>query len=256
MNSIVFFDIDGTILNENKQIPLSTLAAIEKLQQKGIYTAIATGRGPFMFEDLRRTLKIDSYVSFNGQFVVVDNEPIYKNPLQKEKIHELTLLARRNDHPLVFMTNETMRANHSDHSYIHEGLNSLLFNHPPYDPQYYEKQDVYQSLLFCQTGEEQVYLEKFTDFQIIRWHNVSVDIIPKGGSKAEGIKKIIEKFGLQKEQVYAFGDGLNDLEMLEFVGTGVAMGNGHPKAKEASDFVTKSVDEDGIEYGLKKLGLL
>ena len=75
--------------------------------------------------------------------------------------------------------------------------------------------------------------------------------MPKGGSKAEGIKKLIEKLGFKMENVYAFGDGLNDIEMLQTVGTGVAMGNALDIVKEYADVVTTNVEDDGIVNGLK-----
>ncbi|MCV5432962.1 HAD hydrolase family protein, partial [Escherichia coli] len=84
----------------------------------------------------------------------------------------------------------------------------------------------------------------------------SMDIIPNGGSKAKGIEKFIERLGFNREQVYAFGDGLNDLEMIEAVGTGIVMGNGHEDLKKLANYVTKDVSEDGIYHGLKWAGLL
>ena len=91
--------------------------------------------------------------------------------------------------------------------------------------------EIYQSLLFCEIDEEKQYFKNYPKFDFIRWHPYSVDILPKGGSKAEGIKKMIDRLGFELKDVYAFGDGLNDLEMLKAVGTGVAMGNGVPEAK-------------------------
>uniref|UniRef100_UPI003081AFBA HAD hydrolase family protein n=1 Tax=Virgibacillus salexigens TaxID=61016 RepID=UPI003081AFBA len=58
-NKIVFFDIDGTILDHDKQIPLTTKKSIQKLKENGVYVAIATGRAPFMFEDIRKELQIE-----------------------------------------------------------------------------------------------------------------------------------------------------------------------------------------------------
>jgi len=76
------------------------------------------------------------------------------------------------------------------------------------------------------------------------------------GQKAEGIKKLINKLGFQMEDVYAFGDGLNDMEMLGEVGTGVAMGNAPDAVKKKAVYVTKSVSDNGIWHGLKELKLI
>lgn len=253
---IVFFDIDGTLLDEKKELPRSTVLAVQALREAGVYVAIATGRAPFMFADLRKKLGIDSFVSFNGQYVVFEGSVIYKNPLQRHKLHELKESAHENGHPLVFMDAENMRASVGDHPYIHESMGSLKFPHPPLDAAYYENRDIYQALLFCRPEEEYAYVQAYPEFRFVRWHSVSTDVLPFGGSKAEGIRKLIERIGIPKEDVYAFGDGLNDMEMLQFVGTGVAMGNAKEEVKKVADLVTKRVDEEGILYGLQQLELI
>ena len=78
MGKIVFLDIDGTILDSNKRIPDSTKEAVRLLKDNGVYVAIATGRAPFMFKEIREELEIDTYIALNGQMVVVDGKPIYQ----------------------------------------------------------------------------------------------------------------------------------------------------------------------------------
>ncbi len=253
---LVFFDIDGTLLNHDKQLPKSTKEAIFTLKRKGINVAIATGRAPFMYENLRDELEINTFVSFNGQYVVFEGEVLYTNPLNPEKLNELRNFALRNKHPLVYMNAEMMRSNVENHPFIHKSISSLKFEHPNYEPDFLANRDIYQTLLFCVREEEDKYIQSFPSFQFIRWHESSTDIIPYGGSKAEGIKKIMDALGVNREDVYAFGDGLNDAEMLDFVGTGVAMGNAEEIIKQRADIVTKSVDEDGIVHGLELVGLL
>lgn len=256
MDKIVFFDIDGTLLDHEKKLPASTKRSIKILQDNGVYVAIATGRAPFMFENLRKELNIDSFISFNGQYVVFENEIIYKNPLSKQYLRQLVDFSEQNNHSLVFMNDRTMKANVVHDSAIEKSLESLRFGHPEYDEFFYEHKDIYQVLLFCEQNEEEIYKIKYPHFHFIRWHEFSLDIIPNGGSKAEGIKKMIARLGFEMKDVYAFGDGLNDIEMLETVGNGVAMGNGHELAKKAATYETSSVEEDGIFEGLKKLGLI
>ncbi|MBT2678400.1 Cof-type HAD-IIB family hydrolase [Bacillus sp. ISL-35] len=256
MSKIVFFDIDGTLLDHDKNLPASTKEALEKLKENGIFVAIATGRAPFMFENLRKELDIDSFVSFNGQYVVFEGEPIYKNPLNNQKIEELYKEAKDQGHPVVFMNHQTMKSSVKHHHFIETSLGGLKFAHPEQDDRFYVDRDLFQTLLFCEEGREEFYRENYPEFTFIRWHPYSVDVLPAGGSKAEGIKKMVERLGFKPEDVYAFGDGLNDLEMLEAVGTGVAMGNAVPQLKELANMMTRDVDDDGIWHGLKKLNLI
>ncbi|MFB6467845.1 Cof-type HAD-IIB family hydrolase [Cytobacillus sp. Hz8] len=255
--SIIFFDIDGTLLNFDKKLPQSTKEAVFKLKELGHIVAIATGRAPFMFEGLRKELEIDTYVSYNGQYVVLNGEVLYTNPLNIASLEQLTEFALSNNHPVVFMDHEDMKANVPKHPFIKESIATLKIDHfPTHDPNYYKSHDLYQTLLFCPEGEEHQYIEKFTAFDYIRWHPVCVDILPKGGSKAKGIEKIVNALGIPANKQYAFGDGPNDFEMLTTIENSVAMGNGEEKLKKLAKYVTKSVEEDGILYGLQMIGLL
>lgn len=256
MKKIVFFDIDGTLLDDHKNLPNSTKKAIKLLKENGVFVAIATGRAPFMFEGLRDELEIDSYVSFNGQYVIFENKVIYENPLNTSDLKRFLNDTRKNQHPLVFMNEKTMKATVKHHPFIEISMGSLKFAHPEQDEDFYINRNMYQSLLFCKEQEEEHYFTDYPNFHFIRWHRYSVDVLPRGGSKAEGIKKMVEQLGFDLKDVYAFGDGLNDLEMLQTVGTGVAMGNGVPEAKEKADLVTSDVSNDGIWNGLKELQLI
>lgn len=255
--SIIFFDIDGTLLNHEKQLPSSAKQAIFQLKERGHMVAIATGRAPFMFEKLRRDLDIDTYISCNGAFVVLNGEVIYTNPLKIGALENLTEEALRNNHPVVFIDHDDMKMNVPEHAYIKESIDTLkLDRFPKYDPHYYKGRELYQSLLFCSEGEEEQYEREFQDFDFVRWHPLSLDLLPKGGSKAKGIEKLTEILGIPSERQYAFGDGLNDLEMLSTVVNSVAMGNAKDKVKEVAKYVTKSVEDDGIVHGLQMVGLL
>lgn len=254
--SVIFFDIDGTLLDHDKQLPSSTKEAIQELKRQGHIVAIATGRGPFMYKDLREELGINTYVSYNGQYVVVEGEEVYGNPLDKKGIKRLTEIALANEHPLVFMDPDFMKASVPEHPNITESISTLKVGLPSHDPLYYENNNIYQTLLFCTEEEEEQYVDAFPEFDFIRWHSVSMDVLPKDGSKAKGIEKAVEKMQMPLERVYAFGDGLNDIEMLSKVHNSVAMGNGVDEVKKLAKYVTKPVDEDGILHGLKMVGLL
>ena len=82
------------------------------------------------------------------------------------------------------------------------------------------------------------------------------DIVPAGGSKQAGMKKILEYYGIRNEECMAFGDGGNDIPMLQYAGIGVAMGNARPEVQQVANFVTRSVDDDGILFALKHFGIL
>ncbi|WP_066371390.1 Cof-type HAD-IIB family hydrolase [Neobacillus fumarioli] len=254
---MIFFDIDGTLLNHEKKLPESTKKAVTRLKELGHELAIATGRAPFMFENIREELGIHTYVSFNGQYVVYNGKPIFVNPLDQEALHLLTEFAKAENNPMIYQHHNGMYANVERHTYIEQGIGSLkIAAEPIFDPLFYKNNPVYQSLLFCTEDNEDVYREKFSQFDFIRWHEFSMDVLPAGGSKAKGIEQLIKYLNIPMESVYAFGDGLNDIEMLSFVKNSVAMGNAEEEVKQVAKYVTKDVNEDGILKGLQLVGLL
>lgn len=255
-DKIVFLDIDGTLLDHEKQIPHSAKEAIRQLKENRVTVAISTGRAPFMFQDILRELDIHSYVSINGQYVVDEDKVVYENPLDKDQLEKLQSYAVENEHPIVYQSATDMKSNVADHPYIKTGMASLKKKYPLQQSDYYKHLPIYQVLLFHEQEEQSKYEEMFPELRFVRWHQFSCDVMPANGSKANGIKQFIKQTGFQLEDTIAFGDGLNDLEMLQSVEIGVAMGNGVEEVKAVADLVTDDVTEDGLAKGLQKLGLI
>ncbi|WP_419873495.1 Cof-type HAD-IIB family hydrolase [Candidatus Pristimantibacillus sp. PTI5] len=253
---LIFFDIDGTLVDHEKKIPPSTRLAVKQLQEAGHELVIATGRGPFMLKPVSEELNIESYVSFNGSYAVYKGEVVYSHPLDPGRLAELAEITLKNKHPLVYMTPEGMRSSTHQTAYEEDANEALRMRLPPMDPEYYMGKEIYQCLLYCKEEDESCYKENFSELGFIRWHMFGSDILPPGGSKAKGIQALIERAGVRSEEVYAFGDGINDLEMLQYVCHSVAMGNASDEVKQAARYVTKDVTDDGIMYGLRMLGLL
>lgn len=253
---LVFLDIDGTIYDENKEIPQSTITAIQKLKENGHIVAIATGRAPYMFDAVLKATGIDTFVSLNGQIVVHNEKVVGKHPLNKQQLNRIVESAHENNHPLVFFGETAVYANVEENQHISESLGTLKMDYPEYHNTYYQEHPVYQSLIFHADDEDDKYDNKYEGLKFYRWHPLSRDIVPSDRSKAEGIKELSEKLGFSMQDVIAFGDGPNDIEMISEVGLGVAMGNAVAQLKEVCDFETNHVSEDGIYYACKELGLI
>jgi Cof subfamily protein (haloacid dehalogenase superfamily) len=253
---IVFLDIDGTILNTQGEIPQATKKAVRTLKDNGHYVAIATGRAPFMFEEIRQQLDITSFVSYNGQYVVFEGEVIHQNPIAREHLLHLYKEASEKEHAMVFMGESIMKASETDNGFIKESLASLGFTYPEIDKDYFHHEPIYQALLFCEEKEEETFASHHDHVRFIRWHPLSCDVLPKDGSKKVGLKKLLEAAQLSEKSAYACGDGLNDLEMIAYAGTGIVMGNAVPELKELADIQTAHVDENGLALGLKQAGLI
>lgn len=255
MNKFLFFDVDGTLYNSKKQLPASAKDAIFKARENGHEIAIATGRAPFMIRELLEELQIDTYVTFNGQYVVYKGKVIYTNQIANDRLTEILRFGATRNHPFVFLNEREMIATKAGYREIEESLATLHYPYPLIDANYYLQTPVYQTLLFANEQEQATYEQQFPDVSFVRWHRYSCDMLPKGGSKALGIKKLIDHIGFNMKDVIAFGDGLNDVEMLQEVGFGVAMGNGHEEAKKAASIVAGHVDENGLYEIMEELNI-
>jgi len=256
MNKILFFDVDGTLYNSEKILPASAKEALLEARRKGYEIAIATGRAPFMIQSLLEELDINTYVTFNGQYVVYRGEVVYTNGVDRDELAKIIAFGEERNEPVVFLDDKRMIASVGEHNMVSESLETLKYPYPELDSSYYMQNDVYQTLIFMEEKDEHLYEEAFPNVQFVRWHPYSCDILPKGGSKAAGIEKVLAKMGLTLEDAFAFGDGINDIEMLEAVGTGVAMGNGHERVKAVASHITDHVDADGLAKAMRYLKII
>lgn len=256
MKKILFFDVDGTLYNSEKILPASAKEALFEARRNGYELAIATGRAPFMIQTLLEELDINTYVTFNGQYVVYRGEVVYTNGVEKDELAKIIAFGEARNEPVVFLDDKQMIASVENNDMVAESLNTLKYQYPNLDSTYYMQNDVYQTLIFMEEKDEYLYREAFPNVQFVRWHRYSCDILPKGGSKAAGIEKVLEKMGLTLNDAIAFGDGMNDIEMLQAVGTGVAMGNGHERVKAVATHIAEHVDEDGLAKMMRQLNII
>lgn len=253
---ILFFDIDGTLYDHEKKLPESARRAIMAAREKGHLVAIATGRAPFMVGPVLEDLDVDTYICFNGQYVVHKGELIHGGIIEPEILARIKEKADRDRFPLIFMDDREMVATETGHPHVGDSLSSLKMPYPRASETFYMERPIHQALLFCTEQQEQEYAEAFPEMKFVRWHRTSTDILPAGTSKAGGMQRILDREGLMMSDAVAFGDGLNDIEMLEAAGAGVAMGNGHEEAKKKADYIAGDVSEDGIARILDQLKLI
>lgn len=260
---IIFFDIDDTLyLKQQDYIPHSIQPTIRQLKAKGIIPAIATGRTSCAFPPALNQLieqeQLDTFVTMNGQYVTHQNNTIKKYPLAKSQLVKLTQFFQQHQIDYAFITDhEILVSNISPQ--LENALNPITQNYRlNQDPDYLLQHDIFQLLAFYPAQQDQFIAEAniLHHVKTVRWHQDSVDIFDINGSKARGIKAILDHLGLNMQQAMAFGDGLNDIEMLQQVGIGVAMGNAHEQLKAQANYVTDSVAEHGIANFLRKVGVI
>jgi len=253
---IVFFDIDGTLVNDEKKIPQDTVDAIRELQASGVEAVIATGRAPYFFHPIAEQLGIDSFVCLNGAYVVYKGKAVFDREIPRQHVEALVNHASKHNHCLVFEGNSQFFTTDEARQPMIDSVSSLRVELPKRDPDFWKNESIYQVFLHCEEHEEHLYNDAVPELRYIRWHKHALDVLPLDGSKALGIKALLDHLGLNVNDAVAFGDGLNDIEMLNEVGLGIAMGNSHEEVKHYADYVTTHVDERGIRNGLIHAGLL
>ncbi|RUS45044.1 Cof-type HAD-IIB family hydrolase [Cohnella sp. AR92] len=253
---IAFFDIDGTLVDEEKQIPADAIEAIRRLKEKGIEPVIATGRAPYFFRNLAEQIGIESYVSLNGAYVKYKGREMHQQLIPPEVLEKLVALAKKNKHELVFEGKDAYFSTSPEHPSVYEAIASLKVEHPGADADFWKKEGIYQVFLHCESGEEHLYPQELPELRFVRWHAKAMDVLPNDGSKAAGIQSLLDQLGIKPEEAIAFGDGLNDKEMLQLVGLGIAMGNSHEELLPYADYVTANVDDGGVKKGLEYAGVL
>lgn len=253
---IVFFDVDGTITNhEDGSIPRSTIEAIKALKNKGVKVVAATGRPLSMCKELQE-LGIETYITANGGYVKHLQKIIHKVPMDKSTIREVMEFAKLENNGLSFYTEEFSMNGITDKEILSALKETLSLNEYPEINDLIHNEDVFLLCLFANDEAVEKYKLKFPHLTFKRWHPYVLNVLQEDISKSLAIIKTLDFFGIDKSEAIAFGDGENDIDMLELVGLGIAMGNGNQRLKKVADFVTKPSSEDGIDYALKKYGVI
>ncbi|MDW0118196.1 Cof-type HAD-IIB family hydrolase [Sporosarcina thermotolerans] len=253
---IIFFDVDGTLINyEDGCISTSTKNAIRTLKSKGIKLVAATGRPLSMCQELK-TLGIETFITANGAYTKHQDEVIHKIPLPKHIVHSVKEIAEENKQSLSFFTEElTMNGIQSPLTFQAMSETLSLTEYPKLNEENHNE-EIYLMCLYA--GEEIIrdYEIQFPNLIFQRWHPHIVNVLHEDVSKSIAIKEVLKYFNIHYSEAIAFGDGDNDIDMLEMVGYGISMGNGSDKLKKSADFVTKKSNEDGIEFALRYLQLI
>ena len=253
----VFFDIDGTLVSfATHTVPNSARCAIEQLRQQGVKVFIATGR-LMKHVSVVDDIDVDGYITVNGGYcITAQGEVIYERYFDPETVERVIALSEKYGFDLTVMTHEGMYVNCMGSRV--EKIASMIHIMPKVADlrAIASSQPVVQMCPYISADLEPEIMSQLPDCVGSRWIETFMDINIKGVDKSLGVNEVMRYYGLTMGEAMAFGDGGNDLPMVRDAAVGVAMGNACEELKKAADYVTTSVDEDGVERALKYFGLI
>ena len=272
---IVFFDIDGTLLDRNGVIPESAKEGVKQLKENGHLRFICTGRPMCMMEEKLLDMDFDGIVCGAGTHVEYGTENIHYQEYTQEEIKFILEVLEEYNIDFIFEGKEKLYIRKSAFDFKEGKMSGLV----------QKMKEITHAIEDCDEFSVVKFTSHFNDENLKQMDEIVeklspvcaaiihdnmvfegqkdgeapiqiVEFVPKGMSKAEGIKKTIEFLGIDWHNTYAFGDSNNDLEMLSYVNHSVAMGNSSEKAKKASKYLTDDINKDGIFNGLVRLELI
>ena len=252
MIKAAFFDIDGTLLSfTTHRVSEGTIRAFDRLHAAGVRTFISSGRPMVLIPPM--PVSFEGYITMNGGLVFTPDQVLLSNPIPASDIETWLDLAKdRNICTMIFTADGMMLAQPNE-----AGLklrDQLEFTMPPVvDIETMRQQEAFQIIALMPAELDSKVASLLPHCRLPRWHPAFTDIVTYDNSKAHGMEVICRHFGIRQEETLAFGDGANDIEMLQWAGIGVAMGNAEQIVKDHADLVTADVDHEGIEQAVNQI---
>ncbi|MDF2802175.1 MAG: HAD-superfamily hydrolase, subfamily [Anaerocolumna sp.] len=257
----MFFDIDGTILTlDTHEVPNSTIKAIKEARSKGHLTFINTGRTYFNIDKEIREIGFDGYVCGCGTYVNAEGTVITNVTIAENECHRIIDILRKHKIDAVL---EGLNDVYFDSYLYTEDMKKIQsnFNVMGYGiEKNWDSKDFVFDKLFAKASDE-ANIEEFirdlgAQYDYIDRGNRFGEIMPKGYSKASGIKRLLDHYGISIEDAYVFGDSSNDLAMFEYIPNSVAMGESDECIYNKASFITKDIKNDGIYHAMKHFSII
>ena len=253
----VFFDIDGTLVSfTTHTVPDSAREAIKRLRERGIKVFIATGR-LLRHTDVVRDIEVDGYITVNGSYCLTSSgEVIYEQAFPQQTVERIFSFMEQYGFAMELMTQENIFVEEITPE-VQRAIDMVDIV-PAIAPlrEIAAKQKVFQVCPYISHELEQEILPQLPECVGSRWTELFMDVNMRGIDKSIAARKVMEYYGFTMDESMAFGDGGNDLPMVRDAAVGVAMGNACDELKAVADYITSSVDEDGVSRALEHFGLI
>ena len=272
---VLFFDIDGTLLDHSGRMPLSAKRAIKQAKENGHKLILCSGRSKCAVEQLMKRFDFDGCICSAGAYVEYHGQIVNRSLLTKAQTEELIAFLETTEAVYGLQCRDYMACPESSRWAYEKSFPAK------------ESSDDEDGEVLDDIGKTVVFVDDITvvtDVEKAFYYGANVGVIQAGKmlekdfdvrpasynmpdgnngeislngvTKSYGMQKLLEYLQVEKDDTIAFGDGYNDLEMLQFVKCGVAMGNAVDELKKVADYVTEAVDHNGLLLAMKHLSLI
>ncbi|MFC0560312.1 Cof-type HAD-IIB family hydrolase [Halalkalibacter alkalisediminis] len=259
-HTILFLDIDGTIITPEDEIEQSTKEAIKQVQQQGLEVFLATGRPLHEINEIGEELQIESFIGYNGAFAIHKGKEVCMEPMEASTVEAFLNIMEDKGHEAILYTNEKNLLTTNEAPVMRKFINQFHLKHNERYHSSYRNHILGISLMNLKANDVALYEEAgiihLSPINVEGFKDHAFDVIRDKVHKGFAVSKVLDFLGLSKETAIAFGDGMNDKEMLSFVGEGFAMGNAQPELLPYAKHQTTDVRNSGVFNGLKSLGLV
>lgn len=260
MIKALFFDVDGTLVSFNThKIPESTIEALREAHKRGVKLFTATGRPRQLLNNIAEVEDLmDGFILATGAQCVYGDEVVRQDLIPTNEVETIVDYCKSRNVPVIVVGTKDIQIVNRDATVDSVFYDMLKVTYDKFDVPVEEviKQGILQITPFLTEDQEHTILPHVPGTTSARWYPAFCDLTSATADKANGIRAIAEHLGINISETMAFGDGGNDLTMLRAAGVGVAMGNALDEVKAHADYITSSVDEDGIANALKHFEII
>ncbi len=278
MKKVIFLDVDGTLVDDHGDVPASAKQAVQAARRNGHLVFLSTGRSKAeLFEDIL-DVGFDGIIGAAGGYIELNEEVLFHERVSEERLRHLVDFFTAHGVDFYLESNDGLYAGGNVKARIATLIEELIASQPeasaaierglrPFHDALKEEPDLVRadvnkiSFLGSDVPFATIQAEFASHFTVIPstvavFGDNSGELSIPGINKATAIATLLDHLQIDQADTFAYGDGHNDIEMLEYVEVGVAMGNAKPEVKRVADDVTARHDEDGIWVSFQKYGLV
>ncbi len=261
---LIAIDIDGTLVNNNREITPEVFEAVQKAKAAGVKIVIATGRPLLGVQNILEALNLldagDYVITYNGALVqaTATGEAFIDEPLTYDDYLDIEMESRRLKTPLHSITMSTVYTHNRNISKY--TINEAYITGLPLKYRTAEEMAKHEiiKMMYIDDPDKldatiaklpQRFRERYT---IVKSTPFYLEILNKNASKGLAVQHLAEKLGISYEETMAIGDEENDRSMLKAVGNPVVMANGNPELKKIAKYITKSNEDSGVAHAINE----